>query len=840
MAIDGTPSNSEHSVDRSVDRSDERLTHEPAEPQLGSGDPMASIRPAYPDSPPPLAPTIELDSDSPTRDPQLHASVYEITEQPHGVLSTQDSGPFVIPVREAGERSERDASDPAPGAPESGVAYELIERIGEGGMGEVWRARQQSLGRRVALKRLRKGRERLSSVVRQFESEARLTGALDHPNIVTVHELGRDQVGRVFYTMKLIDGTPWDQALSAYRRRTAAGDEVVLDLRDHLEILLEVAQAVAFAHSRGVIHRDIKPGNVMLGDYGEVLLVDWGLAVALSPLAELGEAKTWILADLPRSALVCGTPAYMSPETAKAQRERIGLATDVYLLGAVLFHVLYGRPLHEGRSVEEVITRAKANVWSFPEDIPRKLRPWHTLLRPVIVRALASEPSLRFHDAEAFATALRQALRNYDSAKQASRAQDKLALLERGELDVAVDYQSIAKMVASFEQALESWPGNLTAYHGLGRAQLLLARAALDNSDLNLARFGLRSFAERPPPPEPEPELQLARLTLHGSDQTLIGAPRLTDTLLAIASSRNWVSSALRISSADPLGGSSISGERAAASASSASASASASAPAISPAAATVDAFGLVEQRRCVRADGTGASARLERGQLSSLSVSLSIEGPYLDVRLADEQALSDWAQAMQSELGMRELREQRRRITYAGLRILAGVLALGLVLVGATGWRALMRAQVEGDRVAQVLIDELAGAIEADLLAGQAAEPRALTASSAALPRGVARGQVFVFDASARVLGLPREVPENDRAALLADPPRIQSLDQAPLSQAAHREWVERGRPEAVFRVELNARAGYWVGVRRLASAGDPGLWVGVVVPEDHFVPPG
>src|SRR5690606_38415054 len=117
----------------------------------------------------------------------------------------------------------------------------------------------------------------------------------------------------------------------------------------------EVSQAIAFAHSRGVIHRDIKPANVMIGDYGEVLVVDWGLAVALRPLATLGGAETWTLAELPRSALVCGTPAYMSPETAKAARARIGPATDVYLLGAVLFHVLYGRPPHKGKTVQEVI-----------------------------------------------------------------------------------------------------------------------------------------------------------------------------------------------------------------------------------------------------------------------------------------------------------------------------------------------------------------------------------------------------------------------------------------------------------------------------------------------------
>src|SRR5690606_35707312 len=337
---------------------------------------MASIRPELPASPPLVAATVEL-SGWGERDPTLEPNHGRdhLSERANG---TRGSGACTIPVREPEALASRD--DEAP--------YELIEQIGEGGMGEVWQARQRALGRVVALKRLRDGKRSAQAIVRQFESEARLTGVLDHPNIVTVHELGRDQTGRVFYTMKLIQGTAWNELLARNKRKTSDGQIVELELRDHLEILLEVSQAIAFAHSRGVIHRDVKLGNVLLGDYGEVLVVDWGLAVALRPLPTLGGAETWTLADLPRSALVCGTPAYMSPETAKAERERIGLPTDVYLLGAVLFHVLYGRPPHKGRSVQEVLSKARVNGWSFPTTaIPRKHEPWDALLRPVITRA---------------------------------------------------------------------------------------------------------------------------------------------------------------------------------------------------------------------------------------------------------------------------------------------------------------------------------------------------------------------------------------------------------------------------------------------------------------------
>jgi serine/threonine protein kinase len=412
---------------------------------------MASIRPQLPESPPLLAPTLELShlvegsghgAQEPTLVPQ--ASKREQLAHP-----THVPGPVIAVVGPDASSAESGELD--------GASYQLHRQIGVGGMGEVWEARQRELGRTVALKRLRSGKQSASNV-RLFKSEARLTAILDHPNIVTVHELGRDQAGRMFYTMKLIEGTPWSDVLAAGERRTGDGEVIKLELRDHLDILVEVSQAIAFAHSRGVIHRDIKPGNVMIGDYGEIQVVDWGLAVALFPLDALGRTETWTLADLPTSALVCGTPAYMSPETAMAKRDLIGPATDVYLLGAVLFHLLYGRPPHKGKSVDAVLSKAKVNAWVIPEEnISGRLRPWDALLRPVINRALASEPADRYADAEDFREALRRAIRNYESAKVASRAQEELAeLAGRG----TEAYSVFAGMITRLEGALESWPRN--------------------------------------------------------------------------------------------------------------------------------------------------------------------------------------------------------------------------------------------------------------------------------------------------------------------------------------------------------------------------------------------
>ncbi|MFO7566912.1 MAG: serine/threonine-protein kinase [Enhygromyxa sp.] len=656
----------------------------PAEAQ-GSGDPMASIRPELPASPPLVAATVELSSwgerdDNPTVEPAGYDPVSERAYETHR------SGPFLIPVREPKAASSL-ADDDAP--------YELIELIGEGGMGEVWQARQRALGRVVALKRVREGKRGAQAIVRQFESEARLTGILDHPNIVTVHELGRDQVGRVFYTMKLIQGTAWSEVIASNRRKTGDGEIVELELRDHLEILLEVSQAIAFAHSRGVIHRDIKPGNVMIGDYGEVLVVDWGLAVALRPLPTLGGAETWTLADLPRSALVCGTPAYMSPETARAERERIGLATDVYLLGAVLFHVLYGRPPHKAKSVQEVISKARVNGWSFPTTaLPRKHEPWDVLLRPVITRALATDPQQRYADAGSFGEALREALRNYDSAKLATRAQQKLAAMDLHELSADGGYKAIAAIIAQLEGALESWPRNLAARRALGQAHLELASLALANDDLKLAKLSVDAYERLPPLPERGPE-RLAdrrrRVTLHPVDATLIGAPRPSDSLIAAGTSNAWLNS---VSDA-PLPG---------------------AAP--TELARTVGALELAARRSAARPSGTASTIapRVPPGA----SASVDIQQDPSDTLLDDEAVLADRAERLRDGVREQELEIQSRRRAVKIALSLAASLAIALIVALTVGGLALQRARdqarQERNQLSQVLLDETANTTEAEL----------------------------------------------------------------------------------------------------------------------------
>ena len=187
--------------------------------------------------------------------------------------------------------------------------YVVLDELGEGGMGTVHLARQVALGRNVALKQIHRKSGRDQSVRDEFLMEAVLTGKLEHPNIVPVYEGGESPGGELFYSMKNIQGQPWDDLIGTHT------------LDENLSILVDVCDAVAFAHAEGVIHRDLKPQNIMIGGFGEVLVLDWGMAV----LATADE-------DVMTSA--GGTPSYMAPEMVNPPY-CVGPRSDVYLLGGI-------------------------------------------------------------------------------------------------------------------------------------------------------------------------------------------------------------------------------------------------------------------------------------------------------------------------------------------------------------------------------------------------------------------------------------------------------------------------------------------------------------------------
>ncbi|MGH9173780.1 MAG: serine/threonine-protein kinase, partial [Vicinamibacterales bacterium] len=331
--------------------------------------------------------------------------------------------------------------------------YELLDMIGEGGVGVVYAARQASINRSVAVKMLRDEVRADSAHQEKFLSEAVVTGELDHPNIVPIYDLGRDEAGSLFYSMKWVRGTPWVDVI------------LKKPVTENLEILLKVADAIAFAHARGVVHRDLKPENVMLGDFGEVLVMDWGIALSTSLLIA-GKG-------ISRSSSMGGTPAYMAPEMATGPLDRIGPRSDVYLLGAVLYEITTGEPPHTARTVMECLYAASRN------DIHPTGKTGELI--NIARKAMETDPDDRYQSVQEFQAAIRRYQSHSESIVLATRAEEDLVSARRSE-----DYQDFARSVFAYEEALSLWDGNDKARGGLSEARLAYAESALKKGDLDL------------------------------------------------------------------------------------------------------------------------------------------------------------------------------------------------------------------------------------------------------------------------------------------------------------------------------------------------------------------
>ncbi len=268
-----------------------------------------------------------------------------------------------------------EVSRPDPRVPVAGPRFTILGPHAEGGLGRIHRARDEQLGRTVALKDVRPERVDDPAVRQRFINEAEITGQLEHPGVVPIYALEYDAAGRPVYAMRFIQGRTISNAIETHHCRPTA-----LGLRELLQRFISVCQTVAYAHSKGVIHRDLKPDNIMLGDYGETLVVDWGLAKRLgrggddsfdvdSTQEPRLESTTETGAALDQTMLapahgserltvagtVMGTPAYMAPE--QACGEELSPAADVYSLGAVLFCILTGKVPFQGTSALEVLKK---------------------------------------------------------------------------------------------------------------------------------------------------------------------------------------------------------------------------------------------------------------------------------------------------------------------------------------------------------------------------------------------------------------------------------------------------------------------------------------------------
>ena len=353
------------------------------------------------------------------------------------------------------------------GATASGADLIAQGELGRGGMGVVHLAQQRSLNREVAVKTVRSSQDASG---RALVREAQIMGSLEHPNLVPVHALGVDTDGVPLLVMKRVEGASWRALLSdpqheGWKPLLAGHGE---PLRANVEILSQLCRALAFAHDRGVVHRDLKPENVMIGRYGEVYLVDWGVAL------HLAERET-------EAPTIVGTPAYLAPEMARADPRLVDARTDVYLLGGLLFEVLTGRVPHEAPTALAALILALAGeVPVFPAEVPPELA---DLSR----HAMAVAPQDRVSSAEAF----REGLTRFLASREVERA------VAEARLTLARARQLIAR----------EGPASLDAFRALIEARLIFVSACrsrprdetlcadLDGSIVHLVEreLGLRS-----------------------------------------------------------------------------------------------------------------------------------------------------------------------------------------------------------------------------------------------------------------------------------------------------------------------------------------------------------
>jgi serine/threonine-protein kinase len=249
-----------------------------------------------------------------------------------------------------------------------GSRYTLTRLHGEGGLGRVWLARDRELQRGVALKEIRPDLVPDLEVRRRFLKEAQITSQLEHPNIVPVYELARRREDdQPFYTMRFVRGETLLAAIQEFHRGRAGKAPDRLAFQSLLGTFLKVCDAIAYAHARGVVHRDLKPENVVLGSYGEVVVLDWGLAKLVDDPELASEDNTRIreriLVSAEASAAqtlgLLGTPSYMAPEQVEQNHEQIDGRTDVYALGGILFEILTGHPPAEGTTTAQVLEQAR-------------------------------------------------------------------------------------------------------------------------------------------------------------------------------------------------------------------------------------------------------------------------------------------------------------------------------------------------------------------------------------------------------------------------------------------------------------------------------------------------
>jgi serine/threonine-protein kinase len=324
----------------------------------------------------------------------------------------------------------------------------------------------------VAIKVMKAENARPESVANLL-AEAVITGSIEHPSVIPVHVLGRDARGRPILVMKRVEGVSWQKLARdpEHPLWSAIAPDAADRLDAHLEILMDVCNAAHFAHQKGFVHRDIKLDNVMIGAFGEVYLVDWGIAMRVDPTRAAPQ----------RSQSIVGTPAYMAPEMVFADADRIDARTDVYLLGAALHDVLTGGPRHRGDSLFDVLVSARDSAsFAYGPEVPAELA-------AICNRAMNADPAARFATPLELRMAIASFRRHRGSVALCEESAARLADVEK-ERDPRRVHALLTECRFGFVQARRAWPENAAAEAGLEACLVSMIEHELTQRDAAGAR----------------------------------------------------------------------------------------------------------------------------------------------------------------------------------------------------------------------------------------------------------------------------------------------------------------------------------------------------------------
>lgn len=331
-------------------------------------------------------------------------------------VSATEADPYATVAPAPASRTDTSGEKPGPLPsgllPSSGMRFHIIRPHAKGGLGEVFVARDEELDREVALKEIQDCQADNPDSRTRFMLEAEITGGLEHPGIVPVYGLGAYADGRPYYAMRFIRGDSMKEAIERFHKASAnlSPGERALELRSLLGRLVDVCNAIAYAHSRDILHRDLKPANIMLGKYGETLVVDWGLAKPLGQPEKPGKASEPGEGSLMPSSMsmasqtvvgaAVGTPQYMSPEQASGKLDQLGPASDVYSLGATLYCILTGQSPIPDSNVGVVLQRVQRGDFPKPRAVKADVP---AALEAVCLKAMAHKPADRYATARLLA-----------------------------------------------------------------------------------------------------------------------------------------------------------------------------------------------------------------------------------------------------------------------------------------------------------------------------------------------------------------------------------------------------------------------------------------------------